>query len=348
MNKIEKLEKIKTEEYNDLFLKKYILVKKLFEKGKNPKINKKLRKLSIISLIIVYVGLDRFFLKDNKMGWIKTFTGGGFFIIHYLDIKKYFKYKTNIPKSFFEEYDKDYWQTSTYEKYEYSVKNPLSFYDIKIYSKNQRKLLLELKNSIDDIYIISDIEIMGIEKKEMENINNKLKKINTAISHKIIEIEKLKIEIKKIQKEQRVENFIKNLKPIKTNIITKKEENFYIQNKVDLYEPRVHRKYKSGFASTNVKVFGKNFRVGGSKGKSISKTEIENIDSGKLSISNKRFIYIGKYKNYDINFNKIINLEFYSDGFQLSISGRQKPLTFLFEDEFYGEILPKFLEKIEN
>jgi len=51
--------------------------------------------------------------------------------------------------------------------------------------------------------------------------------------------------------------------------------------------------------------------------KLIYNNSVKYVDSGNLYLTNKRVIFIGRYKNINIRFDKILKLNPYSDGIEI-------------------------------
>ena len=112
-----------------------------------------------------------------------------------------------------------------------------------------------------------------------------------------------------------------------TDIILKKDEEILFNSSVNitLSEPRSVRVTKSNYGGVSYGVTKKT-RVGGGSSTSVSKSheEITQIDTGRVTITNKRFIFAGSKKNVDVNLNKIIGIQTYNNGILLQRTGKQK------------------------
>lgn len=67
------------------------------------------------------------------------------------------------------------------------------------------------------------------------------------------------------------------------------------------------------------------WRMGGFKAKSESHEKLTNIDTGILTVTNKRLIFAGAVKKLSIDLKKIISIESYDDGISLSKEGTGSP-----------------------
>ena len=101
---------------------------------------------------------------------------------------------------------------------------------------------------------------------------------------------------------------------------------------VDLYEERVRHEYQGGTAGVSLRVAkGMSVRAGGFKGERVPVSEQKHIDTGSLTVTNKRLIFIGPSKSTSFATNKILNVEGYDDGIRVNREGKQKPEYYLAE-----------------
>jgi hypothetical protein len=68
--------------------------------------------------------------------------------------------------------------------------------------------------------------------------------------------------------------------------------------------------------------------MGGFKARSESHEELRNIDTGTLTITDKRLIFSGAMKNLNIELKKLISIEPYEDGISVSKEGKEHPAYF--------------------
>ncbi|MBW4008562.1 hypothetical protein HG532_00765 [Moraxella osloensis] len=134
----------------------------------------------------------------------------------------------------------------------------------------------------------------------------------------------------KIVEKQRTVNLISsgNLPLVSTNLLLKKDETAYFYEIADLLEERViGRQYVGGSSGVSFRVAkGVSFRVGASRGRSVSERGTVITDNGSLTITNKRIVFVGANKTITI---KLENLAHYSmHGEILSFSDRGKNKTF--------------------
>lgn len=98
---------------------------------------------------------------------------------------------------------------------------------------------------------------------------------------------------------------------------------------ITLMEPRAVRTSTGGYGGTSIRIAkGVTIHTGGTRGRSVSHDEIKVIDNGELIITNKRIIFLGSNRTTNIDINKIVSIEEYSDGIKIQRSNKQKPEYF--------------------
>jgi len=109
-------------------------------------------------------------------------------------------------------------------------------------------------------------------------------------------------------------------------IILKKNENFLLNiNYVSLWEPRAVRTTKGGYGGPSFRVAkGVYFRLGAFNARSESHEELREIDNGKLSLTDRRFIFSGDKRTVSIDIKKILSVHPYRDGVAIRKEGREK------------------------
>jgi len=120
-----------------------------------------------------------------------------------------------------------------------------------------------------------------------------------------------------------------------------KEETCFVQiNDVDLGRLKtrtVMRKTGGGYRVGRIYVPVQKERV--------QVTEMNNLDTGTLAITNRRVLYLGAVRKLSIKLDKILELEAYQDALSITKEGRQSADFFLNVD---GELLTAIIEGIES
>lgn len=117
----------------------------------------------------------------------------------------------------------------------------------------------------------------------------------------------------------------KALMPAATSVILKSGETAFYSAPSALHETRAVRHYQSG--STGFRV-AKGVYVGGTKGRSVSTQEWAQIDSGVLTVTNRRLIFDGGATDRVVALRKVVGVESSLRGVEVSVEGRQKSMVF--------------------
>jgi hypothetical protein len=113
-------------------------------------------------------------------------------------------------------------------------------------------------------------------------------------------------------------------------LLKRKEELQVILPNMSLWEPRSVRQSTGGYGGPSFRIAkGVSWRLGAFKAQSESHEELRAIDQGIFTLTNKRLIFSGAKRTVDINLNKIISIEPYSDGIAVRTNGRQKTQYFV-------------------
>jgi hypothetical protein len=118
---------------------------------------------------------------------------------------------------------------------------------------------------------------------------------------------------------------------IDTSLNLKKGESAHLEDRsaVMLEERSVSVSNRGGGA---VRV-AKGFYLGGSQAVSRRHEEIKEIDSGQLTFTNQRIVFIGSTKTKQFSLNKITQIDQYEDGFSISYEGKEKKTMFRLTSE---------------
>ena len=117
-------------------------------------------------------------------------------------------------------------------------------------------------------------------------------------------------------------------------LMTKGDEEVYVELAADLMKEVVHREFRGGGSGVSIPIAkGVRFRTGGFRGKSVvTGTSIEPADSGVLSVTSKRTVFQGSRKTQECRYDKLVALQTYTDAVQLSVSNRQTPSMYGVQD----------------
>ena len=112
---------------------------------------------------------------------------------------------------------------------------------------------------------------------------------------------------------------------VPSNLILKAGESAFYSAPSILYETRAVRHHQSGFGGFRV---AKGIYIGGSRGRSTSSQEWSKIDSGVLTITNKRLVFDGGSADRSVALGKVLSAESSSEGVEVSVENRQKSMVF--------------------
>lgn len=93
---------------------------------------------------------------------------------------------------------------------------------------------------------------------------------------------------------------------------------------------------------------GVSYRVGQSRGQIVSQIGMVPISFGELTVTSKRLVFSGDRKSVNAPYDKIINMELFTDGLRFSVTSRQKPTTIVFNDQTSAEIVGLYISRMLN
>jgi hypothetical protein len=105
-----------------------------------------------------------------------------------------------------------------------------------------------------------------------------------------------------------------------SNVVLQKNETIYWSEPSSLLEERVvGRRYEGGSQGLSIRITsGVTYRVGAHRGRIISDTAIVPVSSGELIITNKRIIFRGDAKSFNLRLDKLLELNLYGNGIRLT------------------------------
>jgi hypothetical protein len=95
------------------------------------------------------------------------------------------------------------------------------------------------------------------------------------------------------------------LPPVPTDIILKPGESAFYSTPSTLYETRAVRTYQAGHGGVRV---AKGVYIGGTSGRSISTQQWAALDTGRLTITNQRLVFVGGKEDRTIPLKKIVSV----------------------------------------
>jgi hypothetical protein len=160
---------------------------------------------------------------------------------------------------------------------------------------------------------------MSIFKKATDQLKQKREEAEARKAEEKARLakEKARAEAEARQRKEDIETALRQLAElgqtgIQSSIILKKDENLIFRfPNIRLLEPRSVR--RGGYSGGSVRIAkGVSIRLGGWGGESHE--ELRTIDSGSLTITDKRLVFAGGKRTTNIKLDKIIQIEPYSDG----------------------------------
>ena len=137
----------------------------------------------------------------------------------------------------------------------------------------------------------------------------------------------------------------KRLPPISSHINLKIGEVAFLQCNSLLKETRNVRYHRSGHAGLRVM---KGFYIGKTSGKSESQEELKSIDTGSLTLTNKRLVFNGSSNSRNILIPKIIAVNSFRHSILISSESRQKNMTFTVTNPLIWEFTIKLISSFQN
>ncbi len=130
---------------------------------------------------------------------------------------------------------------------------------------------------------------------------------------------------------KQAQEFVENVKQeltlpvVPTDIMLKPGENAFYSSPSALHETRAVRQYHA--AHTGFRV-AKGVYVGGTSGRSLSTQQWARLDTGRLTITNKRLVFVGTKEERAFSLDKLISVDPNLTAIVVSVEGRQKAMAF--------------------
>lgn len=130
-------------------------------------------------------------------------------------------------------------------------------------------------------------------------------------------------------------------------IIGPDERLLWLFQDVKYYETRTKTSYRGGSVGVSVRVVsGVYIRSGSYRGEPVKTTNLEQIDTGMLAITDKRLHFKGTTKGFRVDHKKLISVELYSDAIEIMKDGASpKPQVFGVNDpQFAANLLMRLTQ----
>jgi hypothetical protein len=114
------------------------------------------------------------------------------------------------------------------------------------------------------------------------------------------------------------------LPTVPTDIILKPGESAFYSTPSTLFETRAVRSYQGAHSGVRV---AKGVYIWGTSGRSISTQQWAALDTGRLTITNQRLVFVGGKEDRTIALKKIVSVKTSLTEILLSVEGRQKTIA---------------------
>jgi hypothetical protein len=138
----------------------------------------------------------------------------------------------------------------------------------------------------------------------------------------------------------------RGLTPCSSTILLKENERGFFDEATELFETRSVRQYSSGSAGMRV---AKGLYIGGTKGKSVSTQEWTKLDTGRLTVTNKRIVFTGTKESRSLDLKKLVSVE--PESFHtvlVSVENRQKPILFKYKNSLVLVTIIRLCAECDN
>lgn len=131
-------------------------------------------------------------------------------------------------------------------------------------------------------------------------------------------------------------------------ILRKGEKAFWVEEAELLEEKVVARRYEGGSRGVSVRIAkGLTYRVGAHRGQMVSESKVLPTSRGELVVTSARVVFKGDRKSFNIPYEKLLHIEFYSDGIQVT-DDKGKPRTLRFVSAGNVEVVGAVLNHAIN
>ena len=187
----------------------------------------------------------------------------------------------------------------------------------------------------------SDDKVTAEEEAELDKLQSVLK-----ISD--VEITKSKQELARLRLLTEIQNG--NVPTIQVqNVILQKSETAHWVEPGNILEERVvSRRYEGGSQGFSFRIAkGVSYRVGGHRGHLVTDKAVVPVSSGELIITNRRVIFRGDAKSFNLRLDKLLDVNFFSDGVRLT-DDKGKPRIVQFSNSSNADIVGTVLSRAIN
>jgi hypothetical protein len=134
-------------------------------------------------------------------------------------------------------------------------------------------------------------------------------------------------------------------------LMRKGDEAVYLESAAALMKEVAIREYQGGYGGYSFRIAkGVRYTTGRTRGRSVVVgTELQVADTGILTVSSKRLVYLGSKKSMEFPFAKLLSFEVFNDGIRLHSSNRQTtPLFKLESGDVVAATLNQAIQRFEE
>jgi hypothetical protein len=134
-------------------------------------------------------------------------------------------------------------------------------------------------------------------------------------------------------------------------LIRKGDEAVYLESAAALMKEVAIREYQGGYGGYSFRIAkGVRYTTGRTRGRSVVVgTELQIADTGILTVSSTRLVYLGSKKSIEFPFAKLLSFEVFNDGIRLHSSNRQTtPLFKLESGDVVAATLNQAMQRFEE
>lgn len=123
-----------------------------------------------------------------------------------------------------------------------------------------------------------------------------------------------------------------NIPHIETSVRLKKGEIAHYEGAVSWKHLKTRKKRVAGSRGQSVRIAkGVSFKVGATRGRTEEWQEFQLVDKGRVVVTSKRLLFIGRQKNLTVSLSRILDIELFTDAVKIH-RGTVNP-TFFFMDD---------------
>jgi len=175
-----------------------------------------------------------------------------------------------------------------------------------------------------------------------------LDKLQSTLKISDVEITKSKQELARLRLLTEIQNG--NMPTVSVqNVILQKSETAHWAEPGNILEERVvSRRYEGGSQGLSFRIAkGVSYRVGGHRGHLVTDKAVLPVSSGELIITNKRVIFRGDAKSFNVRLDKLLEINFFSDGVRLT-DDKGKPRIVQLSNSGNADIVGAVLSRAIN